>query len=109
MLGTRLYSRTKPNCRIFGLIVSVSVVMPVGSIVVVRLVESVGTATAAVALIVSGRNHAIESCRSPKAEVDAARTMIGRTEERFGLRPVRLAADTAYGEFSRKGDTDCRR
>src|ERR1700676_115716 len=66
MLLTRLYSRAKPNCRIFGLIVSESVVAPVGSVVVIRLLESVGTATAAVALIVSGRNHAIESGRSPK-------------------------------------------
>ena len=48
---------------------------------IILRVESVGTATAAAALIVSGRNHAIESCRSPKAEVGAARTMIERTEE----------------------------
>jgi transposase InsO family protein len=32
-----------------------------------------------------------------KAEVGAAKTMIGRTEQRFGLRPERLAADMAYG------------
>src|SRR5215510_9657541 len=32
-----------------------------------------------------------------QAEVGAAKTMIGRTEERFGLKPERLAADTAYG------------
>jgi Transposase DDE domain len=32
-----------------------------------------------------------------QAEVGAARTMIDRTEERFGLKPERLAADTAYG------------
>lgn len=32
-----------------------------------------------------------------QAEVGAARTMIDRTEERFGLKPTRLAADTAYG------------
>jgi transposase len=32
-----------------------------------------------------------------QAEVGAARTMIDRTEARFGLRPERLAADTAYG------------
>src|SRR5205814_8986171 len=32
-----------------------------------------------------------------QAEVDAARTMIERTEERFGLKPQRLAADSAYG------------
>ena len=30
-------------------------------------------------------------------EVAATRTMIGRTRERFGLKPNRLAADTAYG------------
>ena len=30
-------------------------------------------------------------------EVAAARTMIERTEERMGLKPQRLAADTAYG------------
>ena len=32
-----------------------------------------------------------------QAEVGAAKTMIERTEERFGLKPKRLAADTAYG------------
>jgi hypothetical protein len=32
-----------------------------------------------------------------QAEVGAARTMIGRTEARFGLKPSWLAADTAYG------------
>lgn len=32
-----------------------------------------------------------------QAEVGAARTMIERTEERFGLKPQRLAGDTAYG------------
>src|SRR5437773_680654 len=32
-----------------------------------------------------------------QTEVDAARTMIERTEERFGLKPQRLAADSAYG------------
>ena len=35
-----------------------------------------------------------------QAEVGAARTMIERTEERFGLRPQRLAGDTAYGAAS---------
>jgi len=30
-------------------------------------------------------------------EVETTRTMIERTEERFGLKPGRLAADTAYG------------
>ena len=32
-----------------------------------------------------------------KAEGGAAKTLIERTEERFGLKPERLAADTAYG------------
>src|SRR3954464_15106393 len=32
-----------------------------------------------------------------QAEVGAAKTMIERTEERFDLKPERLAADTAYG------------
>jgi hypothetical protein len=32
-----------------------------------------------------------------QAEVGAAKTMVERTEERFGLKPERLAADTAYG------------
>ena len=32
-----------------------------------------------------------------QAEVGAAKTMIERTEERFGFKPERLAADTAYG------------
>jgi hypothetical protein len=32
-----------------------------------------------------------------QSEVGTAKTMIERTEERFGLKPERLAADTAYG------------
>jgi hypothetical protein len=32
-----------------------------------------------------------------QAEVGAAKTMIARTEARFGMKPERLAADTAYG------------
>jgi transposase len=32
-----------------------------------------------------------------QAEVGAAKTMIDRTERRFGLKPARLAADSAYG------------
>jgi hypothetical protein len=32
-----------------------------------------------------------------QAEVGAAKAMIDRTEQRFGLKPERLAADTAYG------------
>jgi transposase len=40
----------------------------------------------------------VEASRAIRqAEVGAAKTMIGRTEERFGLKPKRLAADTAYG------------
>src|SRR5215472_1714899 len=40
----------------------------------------------------------VEATRAIRqAEVGAAKTMIERTEERFGLKPERLAADTAYG------------
>jgi transposase len=40
----------------------------------------------------------VEASRAIRqAEVGAAKTMIERTEERFGLKPGRLAADTAYG------------
>jgi IS5 family transposase len=40
----------------------------------------------------------VEASRAIRqAEVGAARTMIERSEERFGLKPERLAADTAYG------------
>jgi transposase len=40
----------------------------------------------------------VEASRAIRqAEVDAAKTMISRTEERFGLKPGRLAADSAYG------------
>jgi hypothetical protein len=40
----------------------------------------------------------VEASRAIRqAEVRAARTMLERTEERFGLKPQRLAADTAYG------------
>src|ERR1700740_131372 len=43
----------------------------------------------------------VEASRSIRqAEVGAARTMLERTEERFGLKPERLAADTAYGTAS---------
>jgi transposase len=43
----------------------------------------------------------VEASRAIRqAEVGAARTMIDRTEERFGLKPERLAADTAYGAAS---------
>jgi len=40
----------------------------------------------------------VEASRAIRqAEVGAARTMLERTEERFGLKPQRLAADSAYG------------
>lgn len=40
----------------------------------------------------------VEASRAIRqAEVDAARTVIERTERRFGLKPKLLAADTAYG------------
>jgi hypothetical protein len=40
----------------------------------------------------------VEASRSIRqAEVGAAKTMIVRTEERFGLKPARLVGDTAYG------------
>src|SRR5262244_1024652 len=40
----------------------------------------------------------VEATRAIRqAEVGAAKTMIERTQERFGLKPERLAADTAYG------------
>jgi transposase len=40
----------------------------------------------------------VEASRAIRqAEVGAAKTMIERTEERFGMKPERLAADTAYG------------
>jgi transposase len=40
----------------------------------------------------------VEASRAIRqAEVGAARTMIDRVEDRFGLYPERLAADTAYG------------
>jgi transposase len=40
----------------------------------------------------------VEASRAIRpAEVGAAQTMIDRTEQRFGLKPERLAGDTAYG------------
>ncbi len=40
----------------------------------------------------------VETSRAIRqAEVGAARTMLERTEQRFGLKPERLAGDTAYG------------
>jgi transposase len=43
----------------------------------------------------------VEASRAIRqAEVGAAKTMIERTEERFDIKPKRLAADTAYGSGS---------
>ena len=43
----------------------------------------------------------VEASRAIRqAEVGAAKTMIERTEERFNIRPERLAADSAYGSAS---------
>src|SRR5207237_4455812 len=43
----------------------------------------------------------VEASRAIRqAEIGAARTMLERTEERFGLKPQRLAADSAYGSAS---------
>lgn len=43
----------------------------------------------------------VEATRAIRqAEVSAAKTMIERTEDRFGLKPKRLAADSAYGSAS---------
>jgi hypothetical protein len=40
----------------------------------------------------------VEASRAVRpAEVGAARTMLERTEQRFGLKPQWLAADSAYG------------
>jgi hypothetical protein len=45
--------------------------------------------------LASGQNVA---CRTNKtAEVGAMREMLDRTEDRFGLKPDWIAADTAYG------------
>lgn len=38
-----------------------------------------------------------------QAEVGAAHTMIARTEDRFGIHPARLAADSAYGSAGMLG------
>ena len=46
----------------------------------------------------------VEASRAIRqAEVGAARTMIDRTQDRFGLYPERLAADTAYGSAEMLG------
>ena len=40
----------------------------------------------------------VEASRSVRqAEVGASQTMIERTQERFAIKPERLAGDTAYG------------
>jgi transposase len=46
----------------------------------------------------------VEASRAIRqAEVGAARTMIDRTQDRLGLNPERLAADTAYGSAANLG------
>jgi len=46
----------------------------------------------------------VEASRAIRqAEVGAARTMVDRVEDRFGLKPKRLAADTAYGSAANLG------
>lgn len=46
----------------------------------------------------------VEASRAIRqAEVGAARTMIERTEDRFGLYPARLAADSACGSAKMLG------
>jgi transposase len=46
----------------------------------------------------------VEATRAIRqAEVSAARTMIARTEDRFGIHPERLAADSAYGSAEMLG------
>ena len=46
----------------------------------------------------------VEASRAIRqAEVGAARTMIERTQDRFGLYPERLAADSAYGSAEMLG------
>jgi hypothetical protein len=46
----------------------------------------------------------VEATRAIRqAEVGAARTMIERTEDRLGLCPERLAADSAYGSAGMLG------
>src|SRR3990170_532581 len=46
----------------------------------------------------------VEASRAIRqAEVGAARTMLDRTQDRLGLKPERLAADTAYGSAANLG------
>jgi transposase len=48
--------------------------------------------------LVGGQGFAVDASRSNKtAEVGAMRKMLDRTEERFGVKPDWIAADTAYG------------
>jgi hypothetical protein len=43
----------------------------------------------------------VEASRAIRqAEVGAAKTLLERTDERFGIKPARLAADSAYGSAS---------
>lgn len=51
----------------------------------------------------------VEASRAIRsAEVGATQTMIDRTQDRFGLTPERLAADTAYGAGGMLGWLDAR-
>ena len=46
----------------------------------------------------------VEACRAIRqAEVGASRTMLDRTEQRFGIKPKWLAADSAYGSADNLG------
>ena len=52
----------------------------------------------------------VEASRAIRqAEVGAAKTMIGRTEERFGLKPERLAADPPTARRRRSTGSSTRR
>lgn len=45
----------------------------------------------------------VEASRAIRqAEVGSAGTMIARTQDRFGLWPVRLAADSTYGSAEKR-------
>ena len=51
----------------------------------------------------------VEASRAIRqAEVSAARTMIKRTEQRFDIKPERLAGDTAYGSGANLAHSDDR-
>jgi hypothetical protein len=55
----------------------------------------------------------VEATRAMRqAEVGASRTMIDRTEDRFGLKPHYLVADSAYGSaenlLARQARPPCR-